>query len=84
LEANRAVSLFIKLLFFHDNDSVQSSTLENSKTREKLVIKREIESYDFVTISRYPIGTNEEEWEKEMSQCKNIHNRRIEFDLHQN
>jgi hypothetical protein len=77
LEASQAVSFFIKLEGFCDDASVQSLTLENGKTKEKLVIKRG----DYVTISRYPIGTNEGEWTKEMSQDPDpdIHNRKIEF-----
>jgi hypothetical protein len=78
LEANQAVSFFIKLLFFRDAASVRSLTLENGQTKEKLVIKGANEDYDPVTISRCPMGTNEEEWIDEMSKL-NIHNRRIEF-----
>jgi hypothetical protein len=76
LEANQqAVSFFIQLENFRDDSSVQSLTLENGKTQEKLVIKRG----HYVTISRYPVGINEAEWMEEMSQDPNIHNRKIEF-----
>jgi hypothetical protein len=80
LEANQAVSYFILPTFFRDDDSVQSLTLENGKTREKLVIKGANEnSIPVVTISRYPIGTNEKEWIEELSQHSNMDNRKIEF-----
>jgi hypothetical protein len=36
--------------------------------------------YSFATISRYPIGTNEEKWIEEMSQHQIDSNRLIEFD----
>jgi hypothetical protein len=81
MEATQAYSFFIKLSKFRDEASVQSLTLENGKTREKLVIKGANESYDPVeTISRYPMGTNEEEWNEEMSQFPKIDNRTIKFD----
>jgi hypothetical protein len=77
LEANQAVSFFIELdEDFRDVASVQSLTLENSQTQEKLVIKG---TALCMTISRYPMGTNEEKWVKEMSQRPNTDNRRIEF-----
>jgi hypothetical protein len=81
LEANQAVSFFIKLTSFRDDDSVQSLTLKNGQTQEKLVTKGigTNENYDYVTISRYPMGTNEEEWIKEMRQHPNIDNREIDF-----
>jgi hypothetical protein len=65
--------------FFRDDDSVQSLTLENGKTREKLVIKGANGDYRPVTISRYPMGTNEKEWIEELSQHSNMDNRKIEF-----
>jgi hypothetical protein len=80
LEDNQAVSFFIKLTNFRDVVSVQSLTLENGKTQEKLVINGAIGFYDpVVTISRYPAGTNEEEWIQEMSQRPDIDTRKIEF-----
>jgi hypothetical protein len=80
LEANQAVTFFIKLEKFRGAASAQSLTLENRKTLEKLVIKRANGDYDPVTISRYPMWTNEEEWVEEMSQHLNTDNRTIEFD----
>jgi hypothetical protein len=81
MEATQAVSFFIKLSKFRDDASVQSLTLENGQTQEKLVIKGENESYHpVVTISRCPMGTNEEEWGEEMSQPPNFDNRTIKFD----
>jgi hypothetical protein len=76
LEANKAVSFFIELKNFRDAYSLQFSTLENGQTQEKLVIKGKTQH---VSISRYPIGTNEEKWNEEMSQGPNIPNRKIEF-----
>jgi hypothetical protein len=78
LEANKAVSFFIKLEGFRDDASFQS--LENGQTREKLVIKGKTLGHDYVSISRYPIGTNEEEWSEEMNQRPNFDNRKIEFE----
>jgi hypothetical protein len=61
--------------------TAQSQTLENSQTREKLVIKGATAVNDPTTISRYPMGTNEQEWSGELSQSPNIDaNRRIVFD----
>jgi hypothetical protein len=80
LEAKQAVCSFTKLKRFHDAATVTSLTLENGQTREKLVIKGANGMYQPVTISRYPMGTNEEEWIKEMSQYPNFGNRKIEFD----
>jgi hypothetical protein len=80
LEANQqAVSFFIKLEDFRDAPVVQSLTLENGKTQEKLAIKGKTQDRNYVTISRYPMGTNEEEWIIEMSQYAIIDNRKIEF-----
>jgi hypothetical protein len=67
---------------FRRQASIQSLTLENGQTQEKLVIKGTNDNYKPVTISRYPIGTNEEEWVEEMSQRPDTDNRKIEFDLY--
>jgi hypothetical protein len=83
LEANQAVSFLIYLKYFRDEASVQSLTLENGQTQEKLVIqgKTELHDHDYVTISRYPMGISEEEWIKVMCQHPTIHKHRsIEFD----
>jgi hypothetical protein len=81
LEATQAVSFFVKLKIVCAAISVQSQTLENSQTREKLVIKGATEFDGSATISRYPMGTNEQEWIEEMSQRPNIYtNRMIKFD----
>jgi hypothetical protein len=74
LEANQAVSFHINLTFILDDSTAQSLTLENGQTREKLAIKGQAR---YVTISRYPMGTNEEEW-KEMIN-PNLGNRTIHF-----
>jgi hypothetical protein len=74
LEAKQQqVGFFIKLENFRDAASVQSLTLENGQTQEKLVIKGGL----YVTISRYPMGINEEKWK---SQYPNFGNRKIKFD----
>jgi hypothetical protein len=80
LEASQPVSFFIKLENFRDQANVQSLTLENGQTQEKLelVIKGVIPGHDSAMISRYPMGTNEE-WIEAMSQFSNIDNRKIEF-----
>jgi hypothetical protein len=81
LEANQAISFFVKLQIACAAVIAQSQTLENSQTREKLVIKVATSVNDPTTISRYPMGTNEQEWIGELSQCPNIDaNRRIVFD----
>jgi hypothetical protein len=81
LEANQAVSFFIKLINFRDA-SVQSLTLENGQTQEKLVIKGRTGGQYYVTISRYPMKTNEKEWVEEMNQVIEPDNRIIEFNAH--
>jgi hypothetical protein len=82
LEASQAVSFLIYLKHFRDEVSVQSLTLENGHTQEKLVIRgtNEFLYEPAVSISRCPMGTNEEEWIQEMSQHTNRYNRIIEFD----
>jgi hypothetical protein len=66
LEANQAVSFFIRFHMFRDEDSVQSLTLENGKTHEKLVIRGKTGDNKFLSISRCPMGTNEAEWIEEI------------------
>jgi hypothetical protein len=80
LEANQqAVSFLVKLKAFRDEDNVQS-IMENGLTQEKLVINKEkTRVHNYVSISRYPIGTNEKKWNEEMSQRPNISNRKIEL-----
>jgi hypothetical protein len=80
LEINQqAVSFFVKLIAFRDEDNVQS-ILENVLTQEKLVInKGKTRVHNYVSISRYPNGTNEKKWNEEMSQRPNISNRKIEL-----
>jgi hypothetical protein len=81
LESNQAVSFFIQFQNFRDNASVESMTLENSQTQEKMVIKRKIRGYNslYVSISRYPMGINEKKWDEEISKRLNFGNRKIEF-----
>jgi hypothetical protein len=79
LEANQAVSFFIKFAKFRDYASVRSMTLENCQTREKLVIKLKTQGPDYLSISRCPMETNVEVWIKEMRKRPNLENRTIEF-----
>jgi hypothetical protein len=71
LDANQAVSFFACTLGWLEDGIVQSISLDNDKTHEKLVIKANDSNPDnpspdyFVTISRYPMGATEE-WIKEM------------------
>jgi hypothetical protein len=73
MQAKQTASFYIKIVGFHDMFKVLAPlSLQNIKTGEKLVITKievDDESEDFyVTISRFPIGTNEEEWHREMAQ----------------
>jgi hypothetical protein len=85
LEAKQAVSFSIKLQYsWYDEDNVQFQTLENGQTREKLVIKEGYGYFVPMTISRCPMGTNEEELIEEglleqMGEYPNIPNRQIIF-----
>jgi hypothetical protein len=80
LEATQAVSFFIRLDTFRDEDSLQSLTLENGKTQEKLVIKGKTGDDKYMSISRCPMGTNEAEWIEEMNKGPSIYNRQIGFE----
>jgi hypothetical protein len=64
LEAKEtAISLFVHF-FFRDTTNVQTVTLENGKTQEKLVLTREVFG---MSISRHPVGVNEK-WIEKMNQ----------------
>jgi hypothetical protein len=66
LEAKKALTFFIHIKHLvHVNSSVQSLTLDNGQTNEKLVIERK--NLFRVAISRYPIGASEE-WIKTMAE----------------
>jgi hypothetical protein len=82
LDANQAVSFFASISGCRSRRAglVQSISLANDKTQEKLVIK----GRDIVTISRYPMGANEEEWSKELWKIDDPgwwQKRRIDVDL---
>jgi hypothetical protein len=77
--ANLAVSFSNKLGRFRDADNVQSLILENGQTREKLAIKGKTRGLEYVSILRYPLGTNEEERIEEIRKHPNIDNRIIEL-----
>ena len=66
MNSNRAVSFSIWLSFYPDAANVQSLSMDNEKTNEKLVIKGADESYGDVFISRYPVGVSDK-WIDEMS-----------------
>jgi hypothetical protein len=64
LEAKKAITFFIHFKYLsHVISSVQSLTLENGQTNEKLLIN--MEDAFKVAISRYPIGSSQE-WIKVM------------------
>jgi hypothetical protein len=75
LDANQAVSFFAFIFLGNHNDAigiVQSISLSNDKTKEKLVISGiQFDLYahpnHFVRISRYPMGATEE-WIRENAQ----------------
>jgi hypothetical protein len=73
LETNvQAVSFFFKVcnLSSHVVRNVQSESVDNNMTQEKLVIKVKIEDDDdddYVTILRYPMAASVE-WIEEMEQ----------------
>jgi hypothetical protein len=64
LEVNQTAISFFVYLYFENATNVQSVTLENGKTQEKLVIRREAFG---MSISRHPIGATEK-WIEEMNQ----------------
>jgi hypothetical protein len=66
MEARLPISFFIHLDHFRDADTVQSFSLDNAKTNEKLVIKRVTRRSDSMTISRFPMDAAEE-WIEEMA-----------------
>jgi hypothetical protein len=66
MEANQPVSFFIHLNYFWAAHTVQSFSLENLKTNEKLVIKGAARRWGPMTISRYPMEAAEE-WIEEMA-----------------
>jgi hypothetical protein len=64
MKAKQAASFYIKIGGFDDMRKVMAPlSLQNIQTGEKMVIT----DVD-LTISRFPIGTNEEEWHREMAQ----------------
>jgi hypothetical protein len=66
MEARQSNSFFIHLDNFRDADTVQSFSLDNVKTNEKLMIKGATRRWGHMTISRYPMEANEE-WIEEMA-----------------
>jgi hypothetical protein len=74
MHAKQAASFYIKIVGFDSYDMrkvLAPLSLQNTQTGEKLVIKKiEVKNrQDFdLIISRFPIGTNEEEWHREMAQ----------------
>jgi hypothetical protein len=67
LDANQAVSFSAFITGYHNAAIVQSISLANDKTQEKLVIEGNDgpDPAKFVKISRYPMGATEE-WIEEM------------------
>jgi hypothetical protein len=71
MDSSRAVSFIIYLHNFPDAPTVQSLCLDNTKTKERLVMKRTDKQYQYatiqyVTIARHPMQANEH-WVAEMS-----------------
>jgi hypothetical protein len=68
MEAKQPISFFIYINGFgaSNANTVQSFSLENAKTNEKLVMKEVTRRWSPMTISRYPMGATEE-WIKEMA-----------------
>jgi hypothetical protein len=60
MDSSGAVSFFIHLQDFSNADNVQSDSLENSKTSERLVINGNDQPFRPVTIARHPMQATEE------------------------
>jgi hypothetical protein len=65
MDSSGAVSFFIHLRSFPNADNVQSDSLENSKTSERLVINGNDQRFRHVTIARHPMQATEG-WIEEM------------------
>jgi hypothetical protein len=65
MDSSGAVSFFIHLRYFPNANIVQSDSLENSKTSERLVINGTHQPFKSVTIARHPMQATEE-WIEEM------------------
>jgi hypothetical protein len=61
--AQQGVNYGVKLFWFEDVARIEACTLDNGQTNERLVIKG---TRADLSISRYPIGSNEE-WIEEMT-----------------
>jgi hypothetical protein len=72
MQAKQAASFYIKIVCFDDLREVLAPlSLQNIQTGEKLVITKIMGEHPRdvnLTISRIPIGANEEEWHNEMAQ----------------
>jgi hypothetical protein len=79
LQAKQAASFYIKIVEFDGTRELLAPiSLNNSQTGEKLVITKIAREYTQgidLTISRFPIGTNAEEWHSGMAQHSNKPNR---------
>ena len=74
MTAKQATSFFINIIKHVWNPlTVQTYTLDNEKTNEKLVVEQDSRR---VKISRYPVGANEE-WIKEMAKYEDTYEYRI-------
>jgi hypothetical protein len=73
MEAKQPVSFFIHLNHFLTAHTVQSFSLDNSKTNEKLVIKGATRRWGPMTISRYPMEAAEA-WIEEMAKYEDENN----------
>jgi hypothetical protein len=72
MEARQPISFFIHLNEFRAAQTVQSFSMHNAKTNEKLVIKGATHRWDTspMTISRYPMEAAEE-WIEEIAKYEN-------------
>jgi hypothetical protein len=82
LDANQAVSFFASFWFIDTAANVQSISLDNHKTQEKLVIQgNDLHPKILVTISRYPMGPTEEWIEENAKSIYRQQERKIEVDV---
>jgi hypothetical protein len=75
-----AASFFIRLRYFPNADNVQSDSLDNNKTSERLVITGTDHPFGYVTIARHPMQATEE-WIEEMGKYLGFEYRYIYVDI---
>jgi hypothetical protein len=81
MKADRVISFFIHIYFFGNGQHVQTQTLYNCQTTQRLVIQGYgPNEYPFVKILRLPIGATAE-WIEEMDQESEWKYRKIIIDI---